>query len=342
MEPGQRIEIDIIGYALGLLEADEAATARAQVDQSEELQAAAADIRRSLAPLDLLKVDSAGRELMGRVLARAASLPKLAAASDAAAPARSGRSRAFDIGGWPRLLRGDEAPASGPVVSLRELLGLAAAVALFVSIFVPAYSRARTHAMQTACLGNLREVGQGEIQYAADYADAFPYAGPASGPWLAPSAGGIPPASNSRHIFLVLQGGYVKPDKFVDPARRGDLPMSSELVRRSADFGPASNSYSTPLLTGPWVTKDCDPAYPLIVDQNAKFEDRRFQPCDDENSNSHGESRGQNVINADGSGAWTTRATVGPGNDDIFSLANISTYTGNERPTSKTDVIVVP
>lgn len=322
-------QADLIGYHLGLLDAHEAAQVARALQQSPDLRAQFEELVASLRPLEAHAVEAPGADLATRLIERACAQPMLRV--HAGPPRRT-------------LMSGESAPArDGPMISLKELVGLAAAVALFVALFVPGYQHARSAAMQSACLNNFRAIGEANASYAQANAGVLPFAGAPSGPWLATSAGG-PAHANSRNPFLTLRLGFVdQPIRFICPARPGDRPMPRSQVARSNDFPTIHNiSYSSQLLTAPTHAAAADPAMPVLADQNPRFEQRRFQPRTVSNSDSHGHGAGQNVLRVDGAAGWTNRAEIGPARDDIFKLADLSNYTGYERPQSNTDAFLVP
>src|SRR5688572_15903400 len=66
----------------------------------------------------------------------------------------------------------DEAPRRG--FTLVELLVVIGIIAVLVGILLPTLSRARESARRTACLSNLRQLGQGFAMYANNYKEYVP------------------------------------------------------------------------------------------------------------------------------------------------------------------------
>jgi hypothetical protein len=333
--PDHSTEPDLIGFQLGLLDSRESAEVARRLEQSPELRARHDAIGADLRPLSALRCGDPPADLRERLESRVAAAPRLTLHP----AARGGQ-----------LLQGEAAPSGGgPVISLREFFGLAAAIALFVGVFVPSYQQNRREAQRLACLTNCRNVGAANAAYAQQNAGAFPFAGPMQGPWLVTAAdagrGTKPPmvSGMSRNLFLVLQQGLARPADFVCPGRPTDRPIPAALVQQARDFNDLRHvSYSSPLRETPLIFTTCDPNDPMMSDHNPQFVDRRYQPRRVLNSDSHGVQAGQNVLRADGAALWTSRTDVGPEGDDIMRLSNVSQYTGWERPQFKTDAFLVP
>jgi prepilin-type N-terminal cleavage/methylation domain-containing protein len=58
--------------------------------------------------------------------------------------------------------------------TLIELLVVIAIIALLAAILFPVFSRARENARRTSCIGNMKQIGMGFMQYAQDYDERYP------------------------------------------------------------------------------------------------------------------------------------------------------------------------
>jgi len=318
-------QVDLIGYRLGLLDRDEAACVAAALRESPELQAEHEALAETLAPLSMLEVEPAGAALVRQILDRVNEGPPATLPFQPLAPVESG-----------------EMSGGGGGVSWRELVGLAAAIALFVGVFIPAYQRQRTASQRVLCMDNLRQIGAAETQYAAAFGGVLPFAGGTEQPWLAGDPAGRY-APNSRHPYLMVKGRWIPPHMFVCPGRPNDRPMSSDAIEVSDGFPELCNvSYSTPALSAALRQSQCVDGFPLIVDQNPQFPEGKFSPREHLNADSHGYAAGQNVARDDGSVIWTDSTRVGPGGDDIMRLNDVFEYHGFERMLSVSDAMLAP
>jgi hypothetical protein len=344
---------DLLGYYLGLLDDAESAELTRRLEQSAELRSRLDAVRADLRPLDALAVSAPGRDMVDRILARAAATPRLASVPRAVRSGRPARSRSIArvrsatfVAGQvsERLPSGDEFDTDqGPTISLRELIGLAAAIALFAGVVVPTYNASRNRAQRTACLANMQRIGAANAEYAATFDGMLPYAGPQNGPWLS-AAANTSAMPNSRHVYLLLRNtSAVSPSDFVCAGRTQDRAMKRADVQTAMAFpSPANVSYSTPLTDETFAMAHIDPAFSMLADQNPQFDGGVYRPRDRLNSDSHGFAAGQNYLRADGGAGWTDQPNVGPENDNIMDMADVTSYTGWERPRYRSDVVLVP
>ena len=234
------------------------------------------------------------------------------------------------------------------MLALREVVGLAAAILIFVGLFVPGYRNARSVAMRNSCAENLRAIGNGYAAFAASNDGQLPYDGsvPPGAYWSRPPQGRGPIAPNSQHVFTLVNRHFVTPRALVCPGRPDDAPMAEESVNQANGFSdPRNNSYSPMLVVQPLRIEQLEPGTPAIGDMTPLLDGQRrlvpagFAPL---NSNSHGRSAGQNVLYIDLRVQFHRTPYVGLDHDDIYRLFGVERYTGLERPRLKTDAFLVP
>ena len=197
-----------------------------------------------------------------------------------------------------------------PFVSLREVLAVAACIALFAGVIVPGVKKIRFGARQTACATNLRTIYAGTTAYANSFGGQLPYAGRVPKPfWAGTGRSVVQPVynvgqlTNRGHQFLLLRLHFVQnPVTFICPSRPDDRAMDLGAVQQLVAFpSAANNSYDLQLMDGPVVLAGSDPRRPWQSDANPFFDTPSFSATDLSavNSRSHGQ-RGQNVLRLGG------------------------------------------
>lgn len=321
---------DLLGLHLGLLDGQAQTDAEAQWADPATRQQLFARLDRLLSPLNADRLAPPPAHLERNILARVAAgsrhlpFPRLtAAAASSDAAQRSG----------------------GAFMAFREVVGLAAAIALFVSILVPGLASSRIAAQKVACMNNFRDIGNGYVNYVEDNDGVLPFAGPApeGASWLARSP--QERLSNSRHAFRLVAGRYVPAGAFVDPGRPNDHAIQQSQIAGRVDFpDPRNVSYSTNFVQRPWKGLMFQADMPLAADMNPLVDDPSARTCDGSttNSRSHSPSNGQNVLRQDISVRWTATPRVGVQGDDIYRIVGVQKYTGLERPRTETDAFLIP
>lgn len=199
-------------------------------------------------------------------------------------------------------LAGRAASGGASMAMLIRRVGAAAAVvALMGSVLLPMLSKARQEARETACRANLADAGKGLLSYARDHRDELPR-DPATvfdhlSHFADASDGAVP--SSAVHLLVLPSEGYLE---------------EAALACPSAEGGVFGGIYSTQNTLGRTITlsqvdgplmADTSPLYtfgsPMLVrDGSASAWSA---------SKSHG-GRGQNLLMADGSAAWTIRPAI--------------------------------
>jgi hypothetical protein len=245
--------------------------------------------------------------------------------------------------------------SGSPMLSLRELIAIAACIILFVGIFVPGYQKALNIAQRNMCRKHMHLVSAGFTAYAQQNNGFLPWVGHVpEGSWLATRTPNVPRYSNTRPMFVLLQQGLIPdndPRVFLCPNVPHARPMMAEDYKQFTDFAePANVSYSSVFMNLPRgrLLERMAPQMVLMADRNPLFDDRagghRLSPYDEAgNSFSHGEEgAGQNGVRVDGTAGWFTKPTVGVDNDNIYRAGDRARYEGTEVPVADTDTFLVP
>jgi hypothetical protein len=323
---------DLLGLHLGLIDdASEAARVRAAFGNSQDFGSARVRLQRCLAPLDADAVEAPPPDLARRILDYVGS------AEPATIP-------------FPRktveVPAGESAPAGSAFMALRELVGLAAAILLFVGIFIPGYNSARQAAQKIACMNNLRSLGTGYSLYKETYG-SWPSAGPVpdNASWRASADPATPSLRASRNVFPMVQQRYVPVSAFICPSRSNTVPFNPAALNQFSDFpDPRNNSYCINFTNHLFTGAAFQPATPLASDMNPRV-DTIVAPVEGasiENSRSHGRLNGQNVLHANISVRWSGTPRAGVDGDDIYNIVGVQEPTGVERPSSPTDALLIP
>jgi hypothetical protein len=353
-DPDPRLAADLLGYHLGIADQETCARVEAAFDDPSDLATARRTLQKLLAPLDADEVPQAPSDLVAGVLDRVSDSPR-------SAPQTRGHPSAEEAGSilempQPALPRsapklpaaGDRGTGGGPPMSIRDLMSLAAAILIFVGIFVPGFHTARTAAQRTMCADNLRQIGNGYVTYAETYGQHWPYAGavPAGASWIRTSRPGVLRMSNSRHVFKLVRGRFTVARAFICPSRQGDVPLNADSFEQFDDFpDPRNNSYPTNFVTRAWRQGEFAARMPIAADPTPLVDQqRRLIPLGraSKNSDSHGRSRGQNVLRASVSVKFFRTPNVGIEDDDIYRLIGVRRYTGLERPRARSDAFLIP
>jgi len=328
-----RFTHDLLGYHLDLIEPHERAEIEAAFDSPQALRAALDAMDRRLAPLDADAVEPPPADLVKRILQRVGHTEQTLSFSRAVASVPEAS---------------DHGSSGGSKFALRELISLAAAILMFVGVFVPGYRAARDAAQKIACANNLRLIGGGQELYAEANAGTYPFAGsvPSNARWARVDPNGHDSLPHSRHSYLLVRGRLVPVDAFNCQGREGGLPFDGDNPEAYVNFAdPRNNSYATNFLLTPWRKRTILGSEPRAADMTPLVDDRGFLlrgPPPTDNSRSHGRLGGQNILRGNGSVLFFRSPHVGGVDDDIYRIRGIERYDGSERPGSRTDAFLVP
>jgi len=321
MKELNRDELELIfDYCLGTADVDQMDKARQLIDSNPEAADFCSKVQASIGPLDQWAVEPCPDDLVEKTI------------SYVNEAVQSGQEKLGE------LLAVEEARTQGSHstlwINLGRRLAMAAAFMIVGSIVLSTMRYMRYQSWQAQCEAQLAGIGQGISSYSADYDGKLPAVAMSAGsPWWKVGYQGQENVSNTRHIWLLVKGGYTGPNDFVCPgANRGELaPISAEQASSLPDFPSRKYiSYSLRLICEQLPT---DFGRPLKL----QLDDRLLN----QNSNNH-QRKGQNVLFSDSSVQFVKTRRVGINNDDMFTLRGTRFYEGCEMPTCDTDDFMAP
>ena len=332
----------LFDYCIGLTSEKETAEAEALISSNEKAAEIHSKLKATLAPLESLEPESCPDDLAEGAIWRLNNL------------ARSSQLR------LEQLLAAEQTHKVTTKSRFWWNLGKVAAVAAIILgiagvLFAP-LNWARERYRQQRCQMQLAGIWRGIKNYSSDYDGALPAVATAVGaPWWKVGDQGSENQSNTRHIWLLVKGDYVKPADFVCPGRRGGRApqLGFSQVKNYNDF-PARGyvTYSFRIRCGKSMKESLLGGKVLIADMNPLFEklpqnySNSFKLRLNEalltlNSPNHNR-RGQNVLFCDGSVKFVKTRRTGIAGDDIFTLQNTDIYKGVEVPSLESDAFLAP
>jgi hypothetical protein len=337
----ERIEYLLLDLHLEQLDSEQAARVQEAIDAFPDIAEKDRRLTEILSLLDRCPAPQARPGLVESVLARVEETAAVYPFEKPASVSRMGN---------------DQGLSTSPVLSLRELIAIAACITLFVGIFVPGYHKAQNIAVRNRCLDNLRQIWGGASEFAEANNGYLAHAGYVpGGSWLPTRAPNVPRASNTAYMYKLVRDNYVRDTMvFVCPASSHGRPMRTDNYREFNDFAePANTTYSYLFMNVPRpvrlenLQQDSSGSVALAGDRNPLFDNNSsvgLSPYDENSDNSpaHENGAGQNVIYVNGRAGWFTQPTVGVEHDNIYRAGKLARYQGTEAPICPTDTLLVP
>ncbi len=332
----------LFDYCLGLTSEDVTAEAEQLIASNKQAAEIYSKLKTAFSPLKSIKIESCPDNLVEGTVWR---LNNLARSSQLRLEQLLADEQAKGITDKGRFWK-----------NLGEILTAAAVIVFVLGVVAAPLNLARQKSRQQACLMQLQRIGQGINSYSSDHDGQQPAVATAMGdPWWKVGYQGKENQSNTRHIWLLVKGGYVKPADFVCPGRSRYqiVQLDPSQIQNYNDF-PAKNyvTYSfrikcnkpgEEISQGRRVTAaDSNPLFEKLPTDYSK--PLKLEPNIDLltlNSSNH-KSKGQNVLFSDGGAEFVKSRQIGASQDDIFTLQNTDTYKGVEVPSCETDAFLAP
>jgi hypothetical protein len=332
----------LFDYCIGIVTEKEAAEAELLISSNEEAADIYSKLKVAFSPLNTLESEVCPDELAERTILRVNNA------------ARSSQVRLEQL--LAAEQRGEVAVKSRFWRNFGEVAAIAAVILFMASVLIPLLNFARQKSRQYYCQMQLQRMGQGLDHYSSDHDGKLPAVATAAGaPWWKVGYPGNENQSNTRHLWLLVKGNYVKPSDFVCPGQRQGrvVRLNVTQLENDNDF-PSRNhiTYSFRIMCNNPRKEDVVGRKILMTDLNPLFEKlpddyseslklRLNKDLLTFNSINHNR-RGQNVLFDDGGVDFVKVRHIGIGGDDIFTLQGTDIYEGNEVPSCETDAFVAP
>jgi len=332
----------LFDYCVGLTSQEESVEAEALISSNQEAAEIHSQLRATLAPLESVEFEPCPDGLVERTVWRVSNL------------ADSGQHR------LEQLLVSEQTQKVTTKVAfwrnLSEMAAVAAAVILIAAVLVPTLSFARQKYAQQRCRMQLgSSIFQGLDNYISDHDGQLPAVASAAGaPWWKVGSKDNENCSNTRHIWLLVKGNYVKPTSFVCPGCKNGktLQSSPSQIRTYKDFPNRKHiTYSFrircrmhengKLLCRKVLMADLSPLFEKLPDDFPTAPLRLNPRLLTINSINH-RRRGQSVLFGDGRVEFLKTRHIGISKDDIFTLQDTDIYQGCEVPSCATDSFLAP
>jgi hypothetical protein len=330
----------LFDYCMGLTSHERTAEAEALISSTQEATQIHSKLKFALAPLDSLEPESCPDDLVTATVARLNNL------------ARSGQ----------RQLEQLLATEQSRIVAIRKHFWLnfgkaavaAAVILIAIGILFPPLQFARA---KQQCQMQLSRIFDAIYQYSSDHDGKMPEVARAEGaPWWKVAYPGKENHSNTRCVWLLVKGGYVRPANFVCPGRRraSALQFATLEVQKYNDFPAREYITYSFLIRCPsagnkaicrTIMADLNPlSERLPKDYSESLNLRIDEALMAINSINHNR-RGQNVLFGDGSAKFIKVRHIGITLDDIYTLQEMSSgceLKGCEVPSCEADAFLAP
>jgi hypothetical protein len=334
----------LFDYCLGFTSPEQTTQAEALISSNEQAAVIHSKIKATLEPLNSITPESCPDSLADRTVWRLNSLAS-SSQDQLQKLLASEQNRTFT-------------PKSPLRLSFARKLATAAVFMIVGSLLITTFRAVtgytRYHSLRQQCQMQQSSIFQGLRNYISDHDGQPPTVATSTGDyWWKVGYQGNENHSNTRHLYLLVKEGYVKPANFVcrackygekdelnpfqarnlkDFPNRRYVTYSFQILCRKASNGK--------LLCRNVIMADWNPLFEELPEDFSKpFKLQLNKKLLTLNSINHNR-RGQNVLFGDGRVEFLKARFIGT--DDIFTLQNTDVYQGSEAPSCETDFFLAP
>jgi hypothetical protein len=336
----------LFDYCMGLTSQEQSAEVEALMSSNQAAAEVYAKLKAALAPLSSLEPEPCPDDLAEQTILRLNDM------------ANSNQDKLHQLLASEQMQ--EVALRKWRWASFARRLATAAVFIIAATVFLPALGYLRYHSRLQRCQMQQSSFFQGLSSFVSDHDGHQPAVETAPGaPWWKVGYQGIENHSNTRKIYLLVQGDYVRLSTFVCPgSKRGRIVEATpSQIRAYKDFPDTSGvTYSFrincrlvgngQLLCQNIVMADSNP---LFEDLPRDFSEAFTLKVDEEsatlNSSNHiffGNRRGQNVLLGDGHVEFLSTRHFDVSEDDIFTVQDTNVYQGCEVPSCENDLFLAP
>ena len=335
----------LFDYCIGLTSQKETAEAETLISSDKEAAEIHSNLKAALTPLDSLEPEPCPDELVEHTIWR---VNKLVDSSQRQLQQLLASEQTRNV-----------ATKSHLWWNLGKIAAAAAVILIVLGTWFAPLDFVRQKYRQQRCqmqMGGVGGVFQGLSNYMSDYDGQMPAVATIAGaPWWKVGDQGRENHSNTRHIYLLVKGGYVDISNFACPGCKGEKPLKPDesQIKRLKDFPSrryvtfsfrirCSRAESDKLLCRKVLMADWNPIFERLLDDFSRHLPLRLsRELLTLNSKNHNR-RGQNVLFGDGSVEFLKTRFIGISEDDIFTLQDTDIYQGCEVPSCETDFFLAP
>jgi hypothetical protein len=341
----------ILDYCLGLTTQSQAEEAEKLIESDNEAAKIHETLKSAISPLQAVEEHICPDHLVENTLsklnnvARSEQLEQLLDAEQA-------KTIPFKTRTWPKIAR---------------IASMAAVIVIAFAIWNVPLGAARQKYFQQRCRMQMSKIFSGFASYASDHNEKMPsIAAPEGSPWWKVGYQGDENHSNTRNLWLLVKGQYVKPEHFICPGQVHNRALQREVHKQRAqlklnnDFpGRQYVTYSFRIRCSQVPTGQAIRNSVIMADMNPLFEklpsdyskslklelSRNLMVLNSFNHNYKGRRPGQNVLRSDGSVTFLEKRFADISTDDIYTLQEMSPGSqihGSEIPSCLTDAFLAP